>query len=115
MERVYVRIEKVNLKTALSPGEGEDGGSQSAGYRVVRANHMSEAISSNVCAPSGSLVPETDGVGATTKKKKIWNTAYTPCGGLVQNIHTLDPPGRFLKRNREKPDAGLILVTREGD
>jgi len=56
VDRPYVRVDKEQLKAALSPDEGEEWS-----YRVLKARHRSEATSVNVYAPSGSLVHDAEG------------------------------------------------------
>ena len=46
IDRPHCRIDKEALQSALS---------KKGDYRVVRANHISEAINNNIYSPSGSL------------------------------------------------------------
>lgn len=65
IDRPYYRIEKNALQDALS---------QKDDYRVLKANHMSEATSINLYSPSGSLVHDKDGSTITLQtsdKKEI--------------------------------------------
>jgi lycopene cyclase family protein len=64
IDRPYFRIDKYALQRALSPREGE--------YRIVQANHMSEAINVNLYAPTNSLVHDEFGstIQLQTKEKE---------------------------------------------
>ncbi|GFH61022.1 hypothetical protein CTEN210_17498 [Chaetoceros tenuissimus] len=65
IDRPYYRIEKNALQDALS---------QKDDYRVLKANHISEATNINLYSPSGSLVHDKDGSTITLQtsdKKEI--------------------------------------------
>jgi len=62
IDRPYVRVDKEQLRAALSPPEQSSEGDDGEGsYRVLKASHRSEATSVNVYAPSGSLVHDAEG------------------------------------------------------
>lgn len=52
IDRPYYRVDKNALQDALS---------QDGDYRVVKANHISQAINLNLYSPAGSLVHDVDG------------------------------------------------------
>ncbi len=60
IDRPYYRIDKNALQDALSK-EGD--------YRVVKANHISQAINANLYSPTGSLVHDKDGSTIQLKEK----------------------------------------------
>jgi lycopene beta-cyclase len=69
IDRPYYRIDKYALQRALSPGEG--GGA----YRIVKANHVSQAINVNLYSPTNSLVHDEFGstIQLQTKEKEdLW-------------------------------------------
>lgn len=55
IDRPYYRVDKYSLKDTLSPPKDEEMSSTSW-YKVLKANHVSEALSTNMYSPSGSLV-----------------------------------------------------------
>jgi len=57
LDRPYLRIEKDNLRETLTPIKEDKNGS----YRTVRANHISNAASTNIYDPSGSLMHDSTG------------------------------------------------------
>ena len=52
VDRPYYRVDKNALQNALS---------QDGDYRVVKANHISQAINNNLYSPTGSLIHDADG------------------------------------------------------
>ncbi len=67
IDRPYYRVDKNALQSALSPGEDciED---EDSWYRVLRANHISEATSLNLYSPAGSLVHDESGSTIVLRK-----------------------------------------------
>ena len=59
IDRPYYRIDKNILQKSLSPDDDNNGGD--GWYRVIKANHMSQATSINLYQPSGSLVHDDKG------------------------------------------------------
>ena len=59
LDRPYCRVDKNALKDSLTTKD----------YRVVRANHVSEAIGVNMYKPAGSLVHDEDGTTIQLSKK----------------------------------------------
>ena len=55
VDRPYCRIDKDALREVLTL-DGND-----SGYRVIRANHISRATSTNLYSPAGTLTHDTDG------------------------------------------------------
>jgi len=58
LDRPYCRVDRFALKKSLSKN-----------YRVVKANHFSEAIGVNIYKPAGSLVHDEDGTTIQLMKK----------------------------------------------
>lgn len=58
LDRPYYRVDRFALKKSLSKN-----------FRVVKANHFSEAIGINIYKPTGSLVHDEDGTTILLKKK----------------------------------------------
>eukprot|EP00529_Nitzschia_sp_RCC80_P016828 CAMPEP_0113483062 /NCGR_PEP_ID=MMETSP0014_2-20120614/23241_1 /TAXON_ID=2857 /ORGANISM="Nitzschia sp." /LENGTH=645 /DNA_ID=CAMNT_0000376599 /DNA_START=41 /DNA_END=1978 /DNA_ORIENTATION=+ /assembly_acc=CAM_ASM_000159 len=67
LDRPYCRVDRFALKEALSDTNNN--------YRVVKANHMSEAIGINMYSPAGSISHDEDG---TTIKLQPKDTTSDP-------------------------------------
>lgn len=65
IDRPYFRVDKNSLQSTLSPGSD----SNDSWYRVLKANHISEATSNNIYKPNGSLVHDETGSTITLQKK----------------------------------------------
>mmetsp|Transcript_3146 Transcript_3146/g.3659 ORF Transcript_3146/g.3659 Transcript_3146/m.3659 type:complete len:625 (+) Transcript_3146:162-2036(+) len=65
LDRPYYRIEKNVLQQSLSPPKDNNDG----WYRVIKANHISEATSLNIFTPSGSLTHDDEGSTILLKDK----------------------------------------------
>ncbi len=70
LDRPYYRVDKNALKDTLSP---PDGSVSSEWYKVLKANHISEATSLNLYSPAGSILHDETGSTITlqTKEKEM--------------------------------------------
>jgi lycopene beta-cyclase len=69
VDRPYVRVDKEELQSSLSPPPGQEDKKTSGWYRVLRANHVSEATSVNLFKPSQSLRHDETGSTITLQPK----------------------------------------------
>jgi lycopene beta-cyclase len=64
LDRPYLQVDKRALAAALNTGD----------YKILRANHISEAIGVNMYKPAGSLVHDEDGTTIQLASKKMDTT-----------------------------------------
>ncbi len=71
INRPYYRIDKHSLQSSLSPPPNDDDNDNSNEnwYRVIKANHISEAMNINLYKPNGSLVHDEKGSTITMQMK----------------------------------------------
>ena len=68
IDRPYFRVDKNSLQSTLSPPSGGEESTADSWYRVLKANHISEAMSNNLYKPTGSLVHDETGSTITLQK-----------------------------------------------
>lgn len=94
VDRPYYRVDKNALQDALS---------QEGDYRVVKANHISQAINPNLYSPAGSLVHDEDG---STIQLKAKGTSAEAADMTVRAKMIVDCTGHetklVLKESKEK-------------
>lgn len=94
LDRPYLRIDRDALRDTLTPKN----------YRVVRANHVSRALSPNVYSPAGTLVHDEDGTTivlqtAAKENMKVRARLVVDCTGhetelvLKETREVYRPPG----------------------
>lgn len=93
LDRPYCRVDRFALKQALSETNNN--------YRVIKANHMSEAIGINVYKPAGSILHDEDGTTIQLQPKDSTNGPITVRAKIV--IDTTGHESKIVLKDTREP------------
>jgi len=98
LDRPYQRVDKNSLREVLSTDS----------YRVVKANHISQATATNIYSPAGSLVHDED--GTTIQLRKTDGTLMTVRTRLVIDCTGHETKLTLRESHESNPSPGFQIA-----
>lgn len=119
IDRPYYRIDKNSLQNSLSPpstvDDNNDSDTNNSWYRVIKANHVSQATNINLYKPFGSLVHDEKGSTITMQTKdkillKIRSKLIVDCTGHETKLVLKDGRDKTLPPGFQIAYGALVSV-----